>query len=767
MKGEQTPMAIRESELSTLSSISTSDYVRSVAGGASSKVKVSDLAKTTLEEYSGSKIAGANQSVKAAVDSLDAQFQELIAPTGEAPNPAEIENARVGADGNTYANLGTAIRTQILERTEADLALQNSINAESARAAAEEARIEALFTQPVEDAVSDWLDEHPEATTTVEDGSLTEAKMANSLKTIVSSRKGSALSLNRIASLIKTSDRYSGEDPTNYWYPQSTCTDGTSSYVVAFISAASGQGNNDKVTLRMYNNSHVLQKSAMVAVNHCNDMTYYDGKIYATNYGGQSEHSSQYSVAIIDYSTLELIEYIDLPNTLSLIDYHDGYFYTSNAHNLIKYDTDFTEISRVTLDEPTNRTAAHFGLTVTDNCVYLCNGYPNSIEKYHLDGSLEGIFNIGYLNGDFTVGEGEGLFYSEPLGGYVYTAGAYAGYLTPSVYTQHFLIDFDSNTVDGIKSDAHRTYSNYTTLYVDATNTDANPDGSSTNPYREINEALFNAIGAITAVKISVAEGEYESISTMFNGNVSIEGSDKSEVTIKGANLTNGGNVTIAKVTFETPAALTAYGKRALVVAFSTCCLSDVAFDCESCDNAIFVDRGTLISLGGLALGNTVSYCVRAQYSDITIASATYPSSKTILYANVCRLIKPDTMPFYNNSINYQWPPFKYSLSTATGAVGAITLPGWITNFLTDKKFRKVGVIVYVNNAYRQIISAPVPTGFVGGTFFDPADLTKIYCIQVSVDSELRISVNGYYDMTDGTWHTDTTHLLVEGLVFE
>lgn len=38
------------------------------------------------------------------------------------------------------------------------------------------------FLAPVADAVSDWLDDHPEATTTVQDGSLTESKFTNELK---------------------------------------------------------------------------------------------------------------------------------------------------------------------------------------------------------------------------------------------------------------------------------------------------------------------------------------------------------------------------------------------------------------------------------------------------------------------------------------------------------------------------------------------------------------------------------------------------------
>lgn len=39
-------------------------------------------------------------------------------------------------------------------------------------------------------AVNEWLDEHPEATTTVEDGSITEAKLANSLLDVLAKRDG-------------------------------------------------------------------------------------------------------------------------------------------------------------------------------------------------------------------------------------------------------------------------------------------------------------------------------------------------------------------------------------------------------------------------------------------------------------------------------------------------------------------------------------------------------------------------------------------------
>ena len=46
-------------------------------------------------------------------NSLQTQIDEIISPTGEAPNPAEIVNARIGIDDTVYDTLGEAIRTQV------------------------------------------------------------------------------------------------------------------------------------------------------------------------------------------------------------------------------------------------------------------------------------------------------------------------------------------------------------------------------------------------------------------------------------------------------------------------------------------------------------------------------------------------------------------------------------------------------------------------------------------------------------------------------
>lgn len=57
-------------------------------------------------------LANEESARKAADNVLDARIDQIVAPSGEAPSAAEVADARIGADGVTYASLGAATRTQ-------------------------------------------------------------------------------------------------------------------------------------------------------------------------------------------------------------------------------------------------------------------------------------------------------------------------------------------------------------------------------------------------------------------------------------------------------------------------------------------------------------------------------------------------------------------------------------------------------------------------------------------------------------------------------
>jgi hypothetical protein len=92
---------------STLSSSSTNPIQnQAVANAISAEISARQTADATLRANIASEA-----STRVTQDGLlQSQIDQLIAPTGEAPSAAEVQNARVGADGVTYDTLGNAIR---------------------------------------------------------------------------------------------------------------------------------------------------------------------------------------------------------------------------------------------------------------------------------------------------------------------------------------------------------------------------------------------------------------------------------------------------------------------------------------------------------------------------------------------------------------------------------------------------------------------------------------------------------------------------------
>lgn len=63
--------------------------------------------------YVQSSVSAEASARQTADSALQTQIDNIIAPSGEAPSAAEVENARIGADGTTYTTLGNAIRGQV------------------------------------------------------------------------------------------------------------------------------------------------------------------------------------------------------------------------------------------------------------------------------------------------------------------------------------------------------------------------------------------------------------------------------------------------------------------------------------------------------------------------------------------------------------------------------------------------------------------------------------------------------------------------------
>lgn len=106
--------------------INTRDTVANIQTAVNAEITARQRADNSLQSSIDSEVSGrttADESLQSSIDSeassraaadatLQSQINQFVAPTGEAPSAAEVENARIGSDGYAYSSLGNAIRTQ-------------------------------------------------------------------------------------------------------------------------------------------------------------------------------------------------------------------------------------------------------------------------------------------------------------------------------------------------------------------------------------------------------------------------------------------------------------------------------------------------------------------------------------------------------------------------------------------------------------------------------------------------------------------------------
>lgn len=162
--------------------------------------------------------------------------QSTAAQIAEIEAASAAQQAAIVAKGNEtrqsipsdYTTLSNAVTAEVTAREAADNALNSTLlqkasnvdlQSEISRAETEEARIEALFTAPTQDAVDNWLDEHPEATTTVQDGSITPSKVSQELYSYIDN-KSNTIILATWHDFFNSMDPYagSGDKRTNRFY---------------------------------------------------------------------------------------------------------------------------------------------------------------------------------------------------------------------------------------------------------------------------------------------------------------------------------------------------------------------------------------------------------------------------------------------------------------------------------------------------------------------------------------------------------------------
>lgn len=110
------------------------------------------------------------------------EFATLMAESGDNALRAEAAKERAEEILGSIPQEYTELSQNVVKNTGDITTLSQDIEEETNRAKTEEARIERMFADGVDAAVDNWLESHPEATTTVKDGSLGTSKFTDDAK---------------------------------------------------------------------------------------------------------------------------------------------------------------------------------------------------------------------------------------------------------------------------------------------------------------------------------------------------------------------------------------------------------------------------------------------------------------------------------------------------------------------------------------------------------------------------------------------------------
>lgn len=155
--------------------IDASDVEKEVADarvGADGK-KYESAGSAVREQITAEKVArqNADASLNTAISTERARIDNLTKlGEGSTTGDAELQDIRIGADGNTYATAGNAVREQVG-------ALKKDIGNQQIEIDTLNSGGLVMKDDVIGQNVTDWLDKHPEATTTVQNHSLDVDKM--------------------------------------------------------------------------------------------------------------------------------------------------------------------------------------------------------------------------------------------------------------------------------------------------------------------------------------------------------------------------------------------------------------------------------------------------------------------------------------------------------------------------------------------------------------------------------------------------------------
>jgi hypothetical protein len=367
--------------------------------------------------------------------------------------------------------------------------------------------------------------------------------------------------------------------------------DNQETLVICYATTINEVGDYQKlVEIDLYTGNTI--REAVLPIGHGNDIEYKEGNLYITSTGTD--------IYVIDYATFTLTNTIVKNyNCISLtynIDNNEWYVLTTgtNEYLTIKVlDNEMNFVKDVNIGLPKKTGTNGCGLTYHDHVLYmLCFSPDICICVNTIDMTIQKIFENPIklqrhvlMESEFITNDGTGNFY--------------IGWNTPSNNERNFFetfitkTDFNIQTSDRTKQIYQNAAPNpIITLYVDNSYNGVMMNGTATNPFKEIQQAI-NSIPLIEsgcAVVVEISSGSYSGV--RIHGIDSLYLNAPSSADVKGILITDS-TISLLNINVTQNNPLSAYAIRSE--------RSYVSMLNVTCSTANFIDAnfGGLISISG------------------------------------------------------------------------------------------------------------------------------------------------------------------------
>lgn len=342
----------------------------------------------------------------------------------------------------------------------------------------------------IENNIRTWLSEHPEATTTVRDESISIKKISNDLRLRFESAfaKGAFENLKREYRYASYNNTYKKLNPHTYRQQGGCIVDGEK--VVHFCTVYGEENEKSTKIIEVSLKEKKVIREKYINLGHANCVSYDNGFLYVSGDDGYTDYK-------IDYDTLS-----DIAEIKSSIKHSEIYIYNEA---LYLYDgASIYKSGEKIFDVEMDGTEQ--SMCVSIHGIFFVRSNPYCIYHYAFNGKLLNIYDIKGYYGIYATGETEALAISGDKA-YVFTNSG----LDTTNSDYWFFNVFTTNLYIGTYSFRSNTNENFAdVLYVDKSNENLNPDGTESNPFSTITEAVLTLeSNKKKYIYINIASGEY------------------------------------------------------------------------------------------------------------------------------------------------------------------------------------------------------------------------------------------------------------------